>query len=364
MKKMFHLSLIALIICNYTSFAQTINSVKISKFKNGLYTLKVFFNSKIDSSYKDLSLFTITDSYNYRVELPKPTFMGQENNALKFTGLSISYNQSYKLHFIDTTIIIDSTKYENLGGKGTEYEEYESKYSLDWNWSATPKLIQSDSSNNSLGDLGLSLEAVANFSGIFNLNFDGNVSSKKDDPNNTVKLNISAHTQLVPVIKDLLKIRPLLFRMQENTTQILKYHDLSGSAITTFIIIPSKGIQHIFLTVAYDYANIIQQNQEPFRESRFNVEILWGFEGLIGKGTSFNADWQYWNRLATTASYEQTNKKERKLLSLELKIPVDNDKCMNIKYQDGDIAPLFINSTSFSLGLQIALASLNLLSGK
>ena len=133
---------------------------------------------------------------------------------------------------------------------------------------------------------------------------------------------------------------------------------------TSLVISPFKNLQSIYLTAAYEYANVAQIDKDPFKEGRFNAEVQWGFAGLMGKGSGFFISWQYWNRLSTTAAYDPSNKKERKLISIELSVPVADGKSINVKYQDGDIAPTFANTTNVSLGLHIDLNGLSILEPK
>ena len=355
------LSIVILLLLIINSYSQTVDSVKVFEDKDGLYTLGVMFDSQINDSFKDVSLYKLSDTAGNLIKLTVPRNWRQENKALKFSALPLSYSQTYSFYFKGKFFTIDSSRFNDIKNAKTSYEDYESQKSLGWKWSATPKIIQNDSSRNSFGDLGIGINFSANFTKQFNLNFEGNLSSKKEDPNNTFRLNLAYRASLEPIIKDVLKIRPISLRIQENTIQTLQYHDISGSAIISFVVEPPKGFQHIYLVAAYDYAGITQQNKEPFREGRFNVELMWGFEGLIGRGTSFNIGWQYWNRVSTTEIYNSANKKERKFLRFELEIPIADDKSINVKYQDGDIAPTFISTTNVSLGLHIKLNELNLL---
>ncbi len=338
-----------------------IDSIQIFKDKNGLYAMGILFNQKIDEQYFDVSKYKLADSAGMNIPLRSPLKWHLKGDGIKFTGLDLSYDKTYYLYFIGDNILIDKNNFRQLLKGEESYEKYEEQKSIGWKFTAAPVLIQSDSTQNTIGDLGLYWSVKAVITNTLNFNFEGTISSKKDDPSNNIKFNISYLWSLEQVIPGFLKMRPLCIHTQENTIQTLNYHDISGMVFTSIVLSPFPNLQNVYVTAGYEYANVAEKDKDPFQEGRINAEAQWGFAGLMGKGSGFFIDYQYWNRVSTSVSYDPSNKKERKLLSIELSVPVTDGKTLNLKYQDGDAAPTFINSTNVSLGLHIDLNGLNLL---
>ena len=344
------------------AYAQdSIDTIKIFKDSGGLYSMGIKFNFTLSGYDRDSSLYQLTDNYNNIIPLRRPYKWGQEENGVKFTGLPLSINHVYKLSFKGMTAVINKDNFERLAEGVESYDKYELRKSLGWNFSAAPVLIQSDSSKYSFGDLGIYWLVTAGVSDNLIFNLEGTVSSQKDDPANSIKFNVSYLWQLESVIPSFLKMRPLCIRTQENTIQTLNYHDISGVIFTSLVISPFENLQSIYLTAAYEYADIVQKDTQPFREGRLYLEVQWGFVGLAGKGSGFFIGWQYWNRLSSDSNPVINDIKERKFLTLELSVPVARGQTINVKYQNGNVAPTFINTTNVSLGLHVDLNGLNLL---
>jgi|GEM_PF-3835827 len=338
-----------------------IDSIQVFKDTKGLYTMGILFNHAVNDTCRDLSNYKLTDSIGENIPLRTIAKWRLTGKGLKFSGLELSYDNTYYLSFIDENILINKNNFQMLKDSADSYEKYEEQKSIGFKVTAAPVLIQSDSSKNTIGNLGLYWSAKAVITNTLNFNFEGTISSQKDDPSNNIKFNISYLWTLEPVIPGFLKMRPLCIQTQENTIQTMKYHDISGMLFTSLVLSLFPNLQSVYVTAGYEYANVAQNNNVPFQEGRINAEVQWGFAGLMGKGSGFFIGYQYWNRVAATAVYDPSNKKERKLLSVELNVPVADGKILNLKYQDGDAAPTFINTTNVSLGLHIDLNSLSVL---
>ncbi len=362
MIKKINFALITIILAIANIHAQIkIDSIQIFKDTKGLYSMGILLNQKVNDICRDISNYKLTDNTGLKIPLHQPVNWHQGGNGLKFSGLELSYDQTFNLSFLGENILIDKNNYKQLHSGEENYEQYELQKSLGFKFTAAPVLIQSDSSKYSIGNLGLYWSAKAGITNTLNFNFEGTISSQKDDPSNNIKFNISYLWSLEEVIPKFLKMRPLCIHTQENTIQTLKYHDISGMVFTSLAFSPFKNLQSVYVTAGYEYANVAQKEKDPFQEGRINAEFQWGFAGLMGRGSGFFMDFQYWYRVSTTASYDPSNKKERKLLSIELNVPVTDGKVLNLKYQDGDAAPTFINTTNVSLGLHIDINGLSLL---
>ncbi len=356
MKKMFNVTLMVIFAIGSKSYAQLgIDSLEVFKGSHGLYTIGMKFNNR---PWTNSSSFKLTDSLGNDIKLPPAQHWHDNDSSLKFVNVPISYDQIYLFNYVTGLKEINKNSFRRLSKGEQSYADFEKVRSLGWDWSATPKIIQSDSSRNSIGNLGLAFQVRGISANNYDFVLEGNLSSMAADPSNTVNLSLSYFTPLVSLVGGTLESRPIRVAFQEKTIQTLKYHDLSCSAFTSIVISTLTGLQPIFIVAGYDYADVTQISQVPFREGRLTLEAQWDVIGKFGKGSEFFIDWQYWNRLSTIAVHNLQNKKERKSIMLDLKIPVEEGKSLSVQYEDGDIPPTFIQTMNVSLGLNVDLSGL------
>ena len=356
--------LFVLTLFKFNLFAQVdIKSINLIQATKGMYLLHVMFTDTIPAvEFLNGDSYKLLDLNGNKIELGEPErWIAKGDSGVNFSNVPVSYKDEYIFVFNDIQRKITKNNFQLRKGQKS-FEDYENTKSIDWNWTATPKLIQNDSTNNSIGDLGLTLTLNSKLTNYLEFDFTGNISSRKSDPNNNLKLNL--FWRPLDILTDenfTYGSRIVTICTQENTVQTLKYHDFSGRIFSTFFFRPFNGMQPLFLTAGYDYVFVKQIDKDLFKESRFHVQAQWGFVGLLGKGSGFFIDYHYWNKFSTTAEYNPENKKQRRFLSFELKVPIADDKSIIVQYADGDVAPTFESTTSVSLGLFISLNGLKIL---
>ena len=157
-----------------------------------------------------------------------------------------------------------------------------------------------------------------------------------------------------------------MISLQENATQALKLHDISFSAYTSFFLHPVKGMQPIFMTAGLEEAQRLNVDGKDFDDPRVHLQIQWGMVGLVGKGSNFFIEWQFWRRLENLGDprIDPLQKKERQYVQLEFILPVAENKNLTVKYADGEVAPTYATDTSVHLGLEFLFGEQRFLFGK
>ena len=339
-----------------TKIQNQIQTVSVLQYKDGQYQVRITFTDSLsDDQLKTGKNYSLRDKLTEaEVYLPAPRlWRSRPGRGVRFIGVDISHKNEYVIKFKDVEANIERSSFiERVGQKS--FEEFEGgKLFQPWQKSIKPKIAQGDSTINELGDIGLDLFFSRKFGRKFEFNFDGSLTLNKDDPTNHWNLNLFWRSDLLLPIRQF-GIRPLSLSLQENATQALRFHDLSVSATTTFVLWPFKGIQPIFATVGLDEALRINFDGEEFDDPRLNVQVQWGMVGLLGKGSSFFIKWQLWRRLDNLGDprIDSNQKKERQYIQLEFVLPVLDGKNLTVKYADGEFAPTFAEDTSVQLGLE------------
>ncbi len=145
-----------------------------------------------------------------------------------------------------------------------------------------------------------------------------------------------------------------MLSLQDNATQALKFHDISGSAFLSVFLHPFNGIQPIFVTGGLDYSRRLHIDGDDFDDPRFSLQAQWGMIGLLGKGSGFFIDFRYWRRIDSLGdpTIDPNQEKERHYVQLEFVLPIVAGKNLTVKYADGEVAPTFAKDTSVHLGLE------------
>ena len=266
--------------------------------------------------------------------------------------VNIAHNKNYTIEFqppLPTVVPKDLT----FRGSTTELDKWEKSKSVPWQRSIKPKIAQGDSTINELGDIGFEISMRKKITKRFEFNFDGVLTLNKDDPNNHWKLDLTLRTGVRP-LGNAIYFRPISFSLEENATQALKFHEISASAFTSIAIHPFSGIQPIFVTAGLNEALRLNIDGEDFDDPRFHLQAQWGMVGLVGKGSSFFIDFQYWRRIDNLGDprIDPTQDKERRFVQLEFTLPIAEGRNLTIKYAEGKVPPTFIDDTSVHLGLQ------------
>lgn len=235
-----------------------------------------------------------------------------------------------------------------------EAEKWEKRKARPWQRSIIPKIAQGDSTIREWGDLGIELFLSKELPKSFRLSLDASLTANKDDPNNHWKLDFYWQTGLwFP--SNRLVLRPLTVILEEQATQGLTLHDLSVRAFTSISVHPFDGIQPIFMTAGWDHSKRIPKHGKDYDDPRVHLQAQWGFVGLVGRGSSFFIDYQYWRRVEDISNFDQidpSQKRKREYIELEFTLPIAENKNITVRYADGDIAPTFTKDTSVHIGLE------------
>jgi len=347
-----------------------IDSAVADPYNYGTYKIYVYLNKiRPDSAKRDAHFEKLVENQNNY--FLKEEITGDE---IKLPALEIhTKDKRYQIILIDVGI---TSKKEytiefreplpsvprkalifNLEGYSKDLiDKFERGKSENWKKSIEPKILQSDSTTDSFADIGFDLALSRKLPAKFEFNFDASITINRNDPNNHWKLNFYWR----PIDLWLEKthhigLRPLSLTLQEEATQALKFHDLSVRVFTSVFVRPLNGIQPLFLTAGFDEALQISRDDKDYDDPRFNIQAQWGMVGLVGRGSSFTIDWQYWRRFEKIGDpkFDPAGKKERKYVELEFVLPILENKNLTVKYADGDVSPTFEKTTTVQLGLEI-----------
>jgi len=366
------LLLASLLITCYSSNVDAqsgISSVEIFQDTQGKYQI----NIELNYSFPDDVLLN-SKWYNLwekktgaEIQLPEPIlWKAKPGKGVRFVGVDITHRKEYVIQFRDFEADIDAGTFRLLEDQ-LSFQEFEKDKPIAWKRSIKPKISQGDSTINDLGDLGFELSLSRKLPKEFEFNFDASVTFNDNDPNNHWKLNLYWRPVDLWLHESArIGLRPLTLSLQENATQALTLHDLSIGAFTSIFVYLFDGIQPIFLTVGLDEAVRIARDGEDFDDPRVHLQIQWGMIGLVGKGSGFSIDWQYWHRLDNLGDpkIDPSEKKERKYIELEFVLPIIEGKNLTVKYADGEVAPTFTNDKSIHIGLEILFGGQRILGPK
>ncbi len=374
-----------IITCYFTNAngQQGISNVEIIQHTAGKYTIKIALADSFPNDILlDRNIYNLWEKKTgEKVQLPEPIlWMAKPGKGVRFVGVDITYKKEYIIQFKDFKANIQSNTFSlRTGQKG--FDEFEKGKSVSWRTSIKPKISQGDSTINDLGDLGFELSLSRKLPRKFEFNFDASVTSNENDPNNHWKLSLDWRPVDLWLLYSVtskgesnsfrnksarIVLRPLTLSLQENATQGLTLHDLSIRAFTSISVRLFSGIQPIFLTAGLDEAVRIARDGEDFDDPRVHLQIQWGMVGLVGNGSDFFINWQYWHRLDNFGDpkIDPSQKKERKYIELEFVLPIVEGKNLTVKYADGEVAPTFTNDKTIHIGLEILFGGQRILGPK
>ncbi len=333
-----------------------IANISVLQHTQGKYTLNV----ELTDSFPDVILLN-GDSYRLRevetneeVRLSQPVlWRSRPGKGVRFTGVDITYEKQYILTFRDFAKRFGESDFQMREGLPSS-EDFEKGKGLAWQRSISPKIVQSDSTDGGLADLGFDLSLMYELPKRFEFDFEASVTSNKHDPTNHFRLNIYWRPGIwMPSRR--VGIRPITLSLQEDASQTLKFHDLSARVFTTLFVHPFDGIQPIFMTAGIDEALRLSRDGEDYDEPRLHFQVQWGMVGLAGTGSRFFIDWRYLRVLDDIGDprIDPNVDKERSYVEIGLVMPLYDDKNLTVSYADGDIAPMFTRNTSVEIGLEI-----------
>lgn len=365
---------ILLILCYITIFATAgfpqdkdplrINTAEVVQYRNGNYRIILLLNQGRSDPPDDYFESLLKDPKNYflrekttQLEIKLPTVQvglreKEKVYQISLIDVDIKYRKEYTVGFRKPLPAVEQKDLNFREGEGTD--EFEEGKSIAWEKSIKPKISQGDNTVNDLGDFGFELSLGRKLPQKFEFNFDASVTSNKNDPNNHWKLNLYWRYDLWQPSPRFV-IRPLTLSLQEDSNQALTLHDLSIRGFASISVHLFNGIQPIFLTAGLDEAVRIARNGEDFDDPRIHLQVQWGMIGLVGRGSGFFINWQYWRRLDNFGNpkIDPSEEKERKYIELEFVLPIVESKNLTVKYADGNVAPTFMKDTSIHIGWEI-----------
>lgn len=357
-----------------------IATAEAGRYENGNYIITLFLNKGpstppdvyFENNLKDPNNYLLKEKAEEK-EIKLPLVLvsaiilnGKKVYDILLYDVDITYKEKYSIQFRKPLPLV-APKDLVFRGNQEALEKWEKNKSVAWETSIKPQISQGDSTGNDLGDLGFELSLSRKLPKKFEFNFDASVTLDENDPNNHWKLNLYWRpVDLLLHESARIGLRPLTLSLQENATQALTLHDLSIRAFTSIFVRPFVGIQPIFLTAGLDEAVRIARDGEDFDDPRVHLQIQWEMVGLVGRGSGFFIDWQYWHRLDNFGDpkIDPSEKKERKYIELEFVIPIIEGKNLTVKYADGEVAPTFTNDKSIHIGLEILFGGQRILGPK
>jgi len=357
-----------------------IATAEAGRYENGNYIITLFLNKGpstppdvyFENNLKDPNNYLLKEKAEEKeIKLPSvlvsaKTLNGKKVYNILLYDVDITYKEKYSIEFRKPLPLVAPKDLVFIEDQKT-LEKWEKNKSVAWETSIKPKISQGDSTIKDLGDLGFELSLSRKLPKKFEFNFDASVTLNENDPNNHWKLNLYWRPVDLWLHESArIGLRPLTLSLQENATQALTLHDLSIRAFTSIFVRPFVGIQPIFLTAGLDEAVRIARDGEDFDDPRVHLQIQWEMVGLVGRGSGFFIDWQYWHRLDNFGNpkIDPSVKKERKYIQLEFVLPIMEAKNLTVKYADGDVAPTFTNDKSIQIGLEILFGGQRILGPK
>jgi hypothetical protein len=352
------LILAGLLIVFYSSNVgaqEGINRVRITQYTQGKYQMHIELGDSFpDEILLNSKWYSLCEKKTgTEIKLPQPIpWITRPGKGVRFLGVDITYEKGYVIKFRDFEANIDTNSFVLLAGQIT-FKEFEKGKSKPWEKSIKPKIAQGDSTIREWGDLGLELSLSKELPKRFKFSFDASLTANKNDPNNHWKLNFYWQFDVYQYWR--FGIRPFTLTLEEQATQGLTLHDLSVRAFTSLSVHPFNGIQPVYLTAGWDQSKRIRKNGRYSDDPRVHLQAQWGFVGLVGRGSSFFIDYQYWRRVEDIKNFDEidpSQERKREYVELEFTLPITEGKNLTVRYADGKVAPTFTKDTSVHIGLE------------
>lgn len=343
--------------------ALRIDTAKVKQYTGGTYRIIMFLNQKRPADPDTYFENLMKDPYNYllkdkrtgeEVKLPTVVQLGVKDSLYQIIikGVDITHKGKYTIQFRPPLPAVMPKDLVFVEGEGTD--KWEEGKGTPWERTVKPKIAQGDSTINELGDLGFELILRRELPEKFQFDFKASVTANKNDPTNHWKLHLLWRTDVWMDSSARFGLRPVTLGLGYDATQALTLHDLSIRAFTSVFIRPFDGIQPLFLTAGLDEAIRIARDGADYDDPRVHLQVQWGFVGLVGRGSEFLIDWEYWRRLDDLGNpkIDPTQDRERQYIELEFKLPIADNKNLTVRYADGNAAPIFTRNTSVHIGLE------------